>query len=86
MLSTTVSSGNTCRPSGTSMSPARAERFAVKVVMSRPASRTLPLSARWSPVTVRIRVDFPAPFAPSTAAISPSRRSSAISSRTGAAP
>ena len=44
MLSTTLSSGNTCRPSGTSMSPARAARFAVNEVMSRPAKRTLPRS------------------------------------------
>src|SRR5690242_15016690 len=51
-----------------------------------PSSSTTPASSGYAPVSTLIRVDFPAPFSPSSAWISPgkSRKSTSDSARTAA--
>ena len=57
-----------------------AARALVKLVGS-PKRRTVPWSGRWMPVRILISVDLPAPFSPSSAWISPGRRTKSTSSR-----
>ena len=82
-----VSSGNTCRPSGTSTSAARRDpvrRRAARCARRRARSRRS--TGRSRPLSARISVDLPAPLAPSTATISPARprRSMLVEHRRGA--
>ena len=53
--------------------------------MSRPKSRTAPVSTGTSPTMAFTRVDFPAPFGPRTVRISPNARSR-LAPRTIASP
>ncbi len=70
-FSSTVSSAMTPRPSGTWARPIRA-MFSVATPVSRTSSRkTSPVLGVTRPEIVRSNVVLPAPFAPSTAVISP---------------
>jgi hypothetical protein len=54
--------------------------------MAWPAKRMEPRVARNTPEIVRLSVDFPAPFEPSTATISPAPTSRSMSRSTSLAP
>jgi hypothetical protein len=86
ILSATVSSGNTCRPSGTSTMPSAATLCAGMCSSDLPSMSIPPLTGRINPERARIRVDFPAPLAPNTATISRSRTVSAMSCSTSVVP
>ena len=61
------------RPSGTTEMPAATTFSVFQRVISWPRNVIVPLFARCRPRTALIRVDFPAPFAPIRATISPGR-------------
>src|SRR6476646_8685943 len=63
--------GKTQRPSGTWMSPRATIVAGFSRSMAWPAKRMEPRVARSTPEIVRLSVDFPAPFEPSTVTISP---------------
>ena len=71
-LSSTESSGNTSRPSGTCTTPARTTRSGERPWISSPRSFTCPLCGSMIPEIVFRMVDLPAPLAPSTVTIRPS--------------
>ena len=58
----------------------------VAVVGSVPSTRTLPCSGVASPTIISMAVDFPAPFGPSSATISPGRISRSSPSRARTSP
>ena len=64
--------GNTWRPSGEWLIPARTISSGARRVTSRPSKRMLPDDGRISPLIVRSVVVLPAPFAPISVTISPS--------------
>ena len=73
MLSSTLSSGNTWRPSGTSTMPCATTCSARRAARVRAPSKWMPpRTGRCSPASARISVDLPAPLAPSSATASPS--------------
>jgi hypothetical protein len=55
--------------------PSERDRSGLLSWICRPPISTEPASGRWAPVTILMRVDFPAPFSPTRAWISPGRRS-----------
>src|SRR6266852_1073191 len=69
-FSSTLSEGNSRRPSGTRAIPWRTRACGGNAVMSRPSSRIEPALGRCRPMTVRSSVDFPAPLAPMMARVS----------------
>ena len=72
-LSSTVSSGRSRRPSGTTATPAARTCSGRRPVRSRSPSRTLPPVVRSTPPTASTSVDLPAPFAPSRVVTWPGR-------------
>ena len=71
-FSRTVMRGNTWRPSGEWLIPARTISLGASRVMSRPANRMVPDAGRIRPLIARSVVVLPAPFAPISVTISPS--------------
>src|SRR5262249_34598812 len=78
--------GKTQRPSGTWMSPRATIVAGFSRSISLPAKRMEPCVARSTPEIVRLSVDFPAPFEPSTATISSAATSRSIPRSTSIAP
>src|SRR5450759_1422844 len=66
-LSRTVSPGNTARKSGSRPMPSRTRRSGRSRPTGVPSTTIDPDAAGTSPISARARVDFPAPFGPSTA-------------------
>jgi len=64
--------GKMRRPSGTWIRPCATIAEGRARAISLPAKRIAPCQARNTPEIARLSVDLPAPFAPSTATISPS--------------
>ena len=71
-FSATVIRGKTCRPSGTWQIPSRISSCAGMPSMRSPSKVIEPATGRSMPDTVFCVVVLPAPFAPSSATISPS--------------
>src|SRR5215831_7758769 len=67
MLSSTVRSGSSRRPSGTIAIPAARIRSGRRPAKSWPSSMTEPARSPSTPPTASTRLDFPAPFGPSSA-------------------
>jgi hypothetical protein len=74
-FSATVSDGKTPWPPGTCVTPRAAISSGGVWVMSRPSKTMAPPLASTSPEMARSSVDFPAPFVPRRATISPSSTS-----------
>jgi hypothetical protein len=72
--------GNTRRPSGEWLMPARTISLGARRVMSRPSKRIVPAAAFTKPLIARSVVVLPAPLAPISATISPSPTVSETSS------
>src|SRR5438067_5028 len=70
-FSSTLSDGNSRRPSGTSAIPARTRACGGNAVMSRLSSEMAPAVGWCRPMIERSSVDLPAPFAPMMARVSP---------------
>ena len=70
----TVMLGKMRRPSGTWIRPRATIAAGRACSMVAPSKRMLPRQGRMTPEMVRLSVDLPAPFEPSTATISPRRR------------
>src|SRR5262249_48811646 len=70
-LSLTLRLGKTQRPSGTWMSPRETIAAGFSCSIACPAKTIEPFVARSTPEIVRLSVDLPTPFDPSTATISP---------------
>ena len=70
-FSSTVSEGNTWRPSATCPIPRLQMSCDSSPSIRASLKRTVPERAFSIPATVRMREDFPAPFAPTIATISP---------------
>src|SRR6202171_1238024 len=70
-FSSTLSDGNSRRPSGTSAIPSRTRACGGSAVMSRPSSRIEPVVGWCRPMIERSNVDLPAPLAPMIARVSP---------------
>src|SRR5438067_10115350 len=70
-FSSTLSDGNSRRPSGTSAIPARTRACGGNAVMSRPSSEMAPAAGWCRPMIERSSVDLPAPLAPMMARVSP---------------
>ena len=85
-FSSTVSSGNNRRPSGTTATPAWRIRSGRRPTSSRPSRTTEPPSGRSTPPTASTRLDLPAPFGPSSAVTSPAGTSSVTPRTTGRPP
>jgi hypothetical protein len=75
-FSVTLMRGKSLRPSGDCAMPRLTISCAGTVVMSRPWKRIDPWRGRLSPLIERSVVVLPAPFAPSSVTISPSRTTS----------
>ncbi len=80
-FSCTERPGKIPRPSGMWTSPARRISWGLALVMSLPSNVTFPLNGGTSPDTVRAKVLFPAPLAPSTATTEPAGTSSDTSNK-----
>src|SRR4051794_6012523 len=85
-FSCTVIRGKTCRPSGTWQTPRRISSCAGMPSIRRPSNVTEPATGRIIPDTVFCVVVLPAPLAPSSATISPSRTSKVTPFRAAIAP
>jgi len=72
MFSRTVSVGNTPLPPGTITMPSAVASSAGRFVMSRPSNTMAPADGSARPVTAFRNVEYPAPFVPRRATISPS--------------
>ena len=72
----TVMRAKSLRPSGDCAIPSFTTSCAGSCVMSRPANEIFPRRGWFSPLIDRSVVDLPAPFAPISVTISPSRTSS----------
>ena len=77
-FSTTVMRGKSLRPSGDCAIPSLTTLCAGSFVMSRPWNEIRPRRGWFSPLIDRSVVDLPAPFAPMSVTISPSRTSMEI--------
>ena len=85
-LSSTLNGANTRRPSGTRAMPCATITWLCTPTSSRSSKRIEP-SRRWIvPVSAASSVDFPAPFGPSSATVSPFCTASETACSTGAAP
>ena len=86
MLSATVRSVSSRRPSGTTDTPAWRTRSGRQPVMSVPPTVTCPERVRAKPAMAAARLDLPAPFGPSSVVISPGGTSRETSCTTGRPP
>src|SRR5438477_3855443 len=68
-FSSTLSDGNSRRPSGTSAIPTRTRACGGNAVMSRPSSKIAPAVGWRRPMIERSSVDLPAPLAPMLARV-----------------
>src|SRR6516225_6998799 len=86
MFSAIDSAGTRRRSCGMVTMPAAMASWGLAKWHSSPSRRTTPRSGRWTPPRMRINVDLPAPFSPTTAWISPYATSKSTPSSATVAP
>src|SRR5262249_41683443 len=86
MFSAIDSAGTRRRSWGMVTMPAAMASWGLAKWHSLPSRRTTPRSGRWTPARMRISVDLPAPFSPTTAWISPNAASKSTPSSATVAP
>src|SRR5262245_133669 len=86
MFSAIDSAGTSRRSCGMVTMPAAIASWGLVKWHSSPSRRTTPRSGRWTPPRMRISVDLPAPFSPTTAWISPNATSKSTPSSATVAP
>src|SRR5262245_21701351 len=86
MFSAIDSAGTRRRSCGMVTMPAAMASWGLAKWHSSPSRRRTPRSGRWTPLRMRISVDLPAPFSPTTAWISPNATSKSTPSSATVAP